>query len=160
MMNPISQLLISFAQEMTNQTQTQIAAKFGLSRAGLKKALDPNKPVESWLIGTLLKLSGAFSMTIVIYAGEVSTFHWTIPLEAPPKINITSILTEFIQQEASPKAAIARELALSRRTLYHCLRPDKPVESFKLGTLLKFTQAFPITIIISKGKINAHRENI
>lgn len=29
-MNPISQLLMSFAQEMTNATQTQIAAKFGL----------------------------------------------------------------------------------------------------------------------------------
>ena len=154
--NPISKLLISFAQEMTNATQTEIAARFGLSRAGLKKALDPKKAIESWLVGTLLKVSHAFSMTIIIHAGEVSAFCWTVPLETSCTNTITPILTELIEQ--GKKAKIARQVSLSRRTLYDCLRPDKQVESFKLGTLLKFSAIFPITIIISNGLVSAHRE--
>lgn len=155
-MNPISELLISFATDMTNETQTEIATRFGLSRAGLKKALDPEKPIESWLVGTLLKLSYAFSMTIIIHAGEVSAFCWTVPLDTRCTNTITPILTSLIGQ--GKKAQIARQLGLSRRTLYHCLRPDKQVESFKLGTLLKFSAVFAITIIISNGLLSAHRE--
>lgn len=155
-MNPISQLLISFAEEMVNATQTEIAAKFGLSRAGLKKALDVEKPIESWRVGTLLKISQAFSITIIIHAGEVSAFCWTIPLESICTNTITPILSELISH--GKKAEIARQLALSRRTLYHCLRPDKQVESFKLGTLLKFSAVFPLTIIISNGLVSGHRD--
>lgn len=154
-MNSISELLISFATDMTNETQTEIAARFGLSRAGLKKALDPAKTIESWLVGTLLKLSHAFSMTIIIHAGVVSAFCWTVPLDTSTN-TITPILTELTSQ--GKKAQIARQLGLSRRTLYHCLRPDKQVESFKLGTLLKFSAVFPITIIISNGRVSAHLE--
>lgn len=156
-MNPITELLISKVNRMTAQTDVEVSAKLGLSRAGLKKALDPDKLIGSWLVGTLLKLTHNLRVTIVIYAGSVNTFNWTIPIRR--KANpITPLLIQLIP--ARKKSEIARQLGFSRRTLYDCLRLDKQVESFKLGTLLNITKLFPITIIMSKGLISAHEEEI
>ncbi len=73
-MNPISQSVIPYAEEMTKATQTQTAVSFGICSQGLKKALDVEKQEKSWRVGTLLKISQAFSMTIIIHAGAL--FHF------------------------------------------------------------------------------------
>ena len=64
---------------------------------------------------------------------------------------ITRQLSEFAS--TAKIAQIARTVGLSRRGLRACLSPDKPLESFKVGTLLKFTAAFPMTIISIKGEV-------
>lgn len=42
-------------------------------------------------------------------------------------------------------------------TFGNVCQPDKNVESFTVGTLLKITNEFPMTVIISRGKVEAFR---
>ena len=46
---------------------------------------------------------------------------------------------------------------MSRRSLYNACQPDKNVESFTVGLLLKITSLFPMTILISRGKVDVFR---
>ena len=42
-------------------------------------------------------------------------------------------------------------------TFGNVCQPDKNVEGFTVGTLLKITNEFPITVIVSRGKVEAFR---
>ena len=155
--NPITKQLSEFAE---NNKIAQIARTVGLSRRGLRACLSPDKPIESFKVGTLLKFTRAFPMTIIISSGQVTVFRWTIPLKKSPDLNpIAKLLTTFVRNNKSSATFIADQMALSRRTLYDCMRPDKEVASYKLGTLLKFTSLFPLTVVISDGSFYALNEN-
>ena len=97
-------------------------------------------------------------MTIIISSGQVTVFRWTMPLKKPDHNQIAKLLTKFVRDSKTSATEIAAKLVLSRRTLYDCMRPDKDVTSYKLGTLLKFTSLFPLTIVISDGTVSALHE--
>ena len=81
-------------------------------------------------------------MTIISIKGQVTVFRWTIPLKKSPDINpIAKLLSAFVRNHQASATFIADQVALSRRTLYDCMRPNKEVASYKLGTLLKFTSS-------------------
>ena len=95
-------------------------------------------------------------MTIIISSGQVTVFRWTMPLKKPDHNQIAKLLTKFVRDSKASATEIAAKLVLSRRTLYDCMRPDKDVTSYKLGTLLKFTSNG--TIVISDGTVSALHE--
>ena len=72
---------------------------------------------------------------------------------------LSKLLSQFVQYRShkASKDEIATQLGMSRRSLYNACQPDKNVESFTLGTLLKITSFFPMTVLISRGKIEVFR---
>lgn len=77
--NPITEMLKKLVDELSNNHQYKfhhIAKKVGMSREGLRKAINPNKEVESFKVGTLLKITTAFPITILISEGKIKAFRW------------------------------------------------------------------------------------
>lgn len=72
---------------------------------------------------------------------------------------LSKLLSQFVQYRShkATKDEIATQLGMSRRSLYNACQPNKNVESFTLGILLKITSLFPMTVIISRGKIEVFR---
>lgn len=72
---------------------------------------------------------------------------------------LARLLSQFVQYRShqASKDEIATQLGMSRRSLYNACQPDKNVESFTVGTLLKITSLFPMTVIISRGKVEVFR---
>ena len=72
---------------------------------------------------------------------------------------LSKLLSQFVQYRSrkASKDEIATQLGMSRRSLYNACQADKNVESFTLGTLLKITSLFPMTVLISRGKIEVFR---
>ena len=70
---------------------------------------------------------------------------------------LAKLLGQFVQYRSrkATKDEIATQLGISRRTLYNACQPDQNVERFTVGTLLKITSHFPLTVIISRGKKEA-----
>lgn len=72
---------------------------------------------------------------------------------------LAKLLGQFVQYRGHQfsKDQIATELGMSRRSLYNTCQPDQNVERFTIGTLLKITSLFPLTVIISRGKVEVFR---
>ncbi len=72
---------------------------------------------------------------------------------------LARLLSQFVQYRSrrATKDEIATQLGMSRRSLYNASQPDQNVERFTVGTLLKITNEFPITVIVSRGKVEAFR---
>ncbi len=72
---------------------------------------------------------------------------------------LARLLSQFVQYRGSKatKDEIATQLGMSRRNLYNACQPDQNVERFTVGTLLKITSHFPLTVIISRGKVEVFR---
>ena len=152
--NPITKQLSEFTH---GAKIAQIARTVGLSRRGLRACLSPDKPLDSFKVSTVLKFTSVFPMTIIISSGQVSVFPCTIPIQKPDHNPIATLLTTFVRDNKASATLIAAKLVLSRRALYDCMRPDKDVASYKLGTLLKFTSLFALTIVISDDYVIACR---
>ena len=76
-LNPISQLLNQFVDELLDDhTFTQIAQQLGMSREGLRLALRQDKQVASFKVGTLLRLTECFPISIRISQGRCDAFRW------------------------------------------------------------------------------------
>lgn len=76
------------------------------------------------------------------------------------KLNpLSKLLKQFIEKLKGHQSQeeIATKLGISRRSLYTAMNPDKDVKSFKMGVLLNISAIFPITIVISRGKIRVFR---
>ena len=72
---------------------------------------------------------------------------------------LAKLLGQFVQYRSrkATKDQIATQLGMSRRSLYNTCQPDKNVERFTVGRLLKITAHFPLTVIISRGKVEVFR---
>ena len=72
---------------------------------------------------------------------------------------LARLLSQFVQYRSrkATKDEIATQLGMSRRSLYNVCQPDQNVERFTVGTLLNITDHFPLTVIISRGKVEAFR---
>ncbi len=70
---------------------------------------------------------------------------------------LSKLLKQFIRQFKIKQEEIAAKLGISRRSLYTAINSDKDVDSFKVGFLRKISTIFPITIVISRGKVRIFR---
>ena len=90
----------------------------------LRACLSPDKPLESFKVGTLLKFTGAFPMTIISTKCQITLFRWTIPLKKSPDINpIAKVLNAFVGNHQASATFIADQVVLTRGTLIDFLRP-------------------------------------
>lgn len=77
--NPITEILTTFVNELSKKPKSKfhhIAQKVGMSREGLRKAISPDKQVESFKVRTLLNITMAFPITIHISEGKIKAFRW------------------------------------------------------------------------------------
>jgi DNA-binding XRE family transcriptional regulator len=70
---------------------------------------------------------------------------------------LSKLLKPFIRPFKMKQKQMAAKLGISRRSLYSAMNPDKDVDSFKVGFLKKMSTIFPITIVISRGKVRFFR---
>ena len=72
---------------------------------------------------------------------------------------LARLLSQFVQYRSrrATKDEIAQQLGMSRRNLYNACQPGQNVERFTVGTLLKISSLFPLTVIISRGKVEVFR---
>ena len=65
---------------------------------------------------------------------------------------LSKLLSQFVQYRSrkASKDEIATQLGMSRRSLYNACQADKNLMRFTLGTLLKITSLFPMTVLISR----------
>ena len=64
---------------------------------------------------------------------------------------------QFIREFKISQEQIAAKLNISRRRFHNGKYPDKDVDSFKVGLLRKMSTIFPMTIVISRGKVRIFR---